>query len=371
MNVLPKDVTVRELVNGYTDDNGVWAYGGLLNIRPEYQREFVYNETQQIAVIESIMNNLPIGQMYWVENNHDDVVTYEVLDGQQRAISIAKYVDGRFCIPSYHGDLFYEQLDYEQKQRLMDYKLLLYNCDGTTSEKLSYFKTINMVGEKLTDQELRNAVYSGQWLTHARRFFSKYNCQAKNIGGDYVKGKPIRQTFLETVLSWISENNIDGYMAQHQRDTDANDLWLYFTNVINWVKTYFPEYRKEMKSVQWGILYNKYHDTKINADVLEDEIQKLMMDENVTKKSGIYSYVLTRNEKDLSIRAFNATLKREVYERQGGKCVHCKNTDNEDKKWTIDEMQADHIVAWVNGGKTISDNCQMLCNRHNQIKSNS
>ncbi len=364
MKIKLKKVTVRELVSGYNTDNGVWGYEGKLNIRPEYQREFVYSQKQSVAVINSIRKGLPLNTMYWVANDG----TYEVLDGQQRTISIANFVNGDFAtqggVTTHNTFQFFHNLDDIEQGIILDYELMVYVCDGTNDEKLSWFETINMAGEKLTKQELLNAVYSGTWLNSAKRYFSKPNCQAKNIGKQYLKGSPIRQEYLQTVLSWVSDNNIVHYMAEHQNDNDANDLWLYFTSVISWVETYFPNYRKEMKSVQWGILYNEYGNTKIDSVAFEVVIKELMINEDVTKKSGIYSFLLTQNERDLSIRAFNTRQKRETYERQDGKCVYC------DTKYDIKDMEADHIIAWSNGGKTIGDNCQMLCKKHNLEKSN-
>ena len=242
-----------------------------------------------------------------------------------------------------------------------------YFCEGTDKERLDWFRTINIAGEKLTEQELRNAVYTGPWLTDAKRYFSKTGCAAYNLGNDYIKGVCIRQEFLETVLKWISDKDdetIEDYMAKHQHDKNANELWLYFSSVINWVKTIFPKYRTEMKGIEGGILYNKYHKNEYDATELETQIKELMQDEDITKKSGIYEYLLGGEEKHLSIRKFSDKMKREAYERQNGICPKCE------EHFDIDEMEGDHILPWSKGGPTTSDNCQMLCKKCNATKSN-
>jgi len=220
-----------------------------------------------------------------------------------------------------------------------------------------------VAGEKLYDQELRNAIYTGTWLSDAKRHFSKTGCPAYNMASDYMKGSSIRQDYLETAISWISNGEIEEYMAKNQNKPNANELWLYFQAVINWVKAVFPKYRKEMKGVDYGILYNEFKDKQFDSKKIEKEIVELMQDEDVTKKSGIYPYVITRNEKYLSIRSFTDKMKREAYERQKGICVKCK------EHFEIEEMEADHIKPWHEGGKTTAENCQMLCKQDNRIKS--
>ncbi len=358
MKIALKEITIREVANGYFNDNeeGVVGFGGLLNIRPKYQREFVYKDKQRDAVIETIQKNFPLNVMYWVKNEDD---TYEVLDGQQRTISICEYVSGSFSI---HAMYFNNLTDVEQNQ-ILEYKLMVYFCEGNNKEKLDWFKTINIAGEKLTAQELRNAIYTGTWLTEAKKYFSKTGCPAYNIGNDYMTGSAIRQDYLETVIGWISKDNIEQYMAENQHKPNASELWLYFTSLMNWIKVVFPKYRKEMKGINYGFLYNNYKDQNFDAKKLEEEITTLMQDEDVTKKSGIYEYVLTRNEKYLSIRAFTDKQKREAFERQKGICVKCS------VQFEINEMEADHITPWQEGGKTTAENCQMLCKYDNRIKS--
>lgn len=253
------------------------------------------------------------------------------------------------------------------------YELLecIYVCEGSEGEKLEWFKIINIAGEKLTPQELRNAVYTGPWLADAKLFFSKTNCVAYKLGEPYMKGTPIRQDYLEEVLSWCAasdEISIEEYMAQHQHDQNASGLKEYFKDVIGWAKQTFPNYRKEMKGLPWGIFYNKYRQLKVDPKELEKRISALMMDDDVTKKSGVYEYVLTDDERTLNIRAFSAGQKRAAYERQQGICPFCK-AEGIDKKWELSEMDADHIIPWSQGGHTVTENCQMLCKPHNRRKS--
>lgn len=354
-------IPVCKVIAGYkdSDEEGVVAYNGKLDIRPKYQREFVYKEKQRNAVIETVNNNFPLNVMYWMVREDGG---YEMLDGQQRTISIGQYVNGDFSLK----DRFFHNLTKEEQDKILDYELMIYFCEGTDKERLDWFKTINIAGEKLTDQEIRNAVYTGPWLSDAKLKFSKSNCAAyllANDGGQLVSGSPIRQEYLETVISWINNGRIEDYMAKHQHDKNADELWKYFQNVIEWVRKTFTNYRREMSNVPWGDLYNQFKNKKLNSKKLEIEIGKLMQDEDVTKKSGVYEYVLTRNEKFLNIRAFNDNMKREAYERQKGICKKCK------KHFEIEEMEADHIKPWHEGGKTTAENCQMLCRQDNRTKS--
>ena len=358
MKIELKEISIREVSTGYLNNNeeGVVGFDGNLNIRPKYQREFVYKDKQRDSVIETVIKNFPLNVMYWVKNEDE---TYEVLDGQQRTISICEYVTGTFSLNS----LYFHNLTNVEKEQILEYKLMVYFCEGNDKEKLDWFKTINIAGEKLTNQELRNAIYTGTWLTDAKKYFSKSNCPAYNIANDYLTGSAIRQDYLETAICWLSNDAIEDYMAINQHKPNANELWLYFTSLINWIKVVFPRYRKEMKGVNYGVLYNKFKDKEFDAIKLESEITQLMQDEDVTKKSGIYEYVLTRNEKYLSIRAFTDKQKRESFERQEGICPKCK------VKFELNEMEADHVTPWHEGGKSISANCQMLCKLDNRMKS--
>ena len=358
MKIELNEISIREVAKNYVDnaEDGVVGYNGKLNIRPKYQREFVYDEKQRNAVIDTIRKGFPLNVMYWVKNEDG---TYEVLDGQQRTISFCQYINGDFSIEN----RAFHNLTKTEQDLILDYKLMIYFCEGNDKEKLDWFKIINIAGEKLTDQELRNAVYTGPWLTNAKLHFSKTSCAAYLLAKDYVNGSPIRQEYLETALSWINNGNVEEYMSIHQHDPNANELWTYFRNVIEWVKLTFTNYRKEMKGINWGVLYNQFKTNTYDTEKLEQEIQTLMIDDDVTNKKGIYFYVLTRNEKYLNIRAFTENQKRSAYEKQNGICKNCG------KHFDIKEMEADHITPWHAGGKTSVDNCQMLCKDCNRRKS--
>lgn len=358
MKIEPREITVRDLTDGYedNDEGGVVGYGGKLDIRPPYQREFIYKGNQRDAVIDTVKKDYPLNIMFWAVQEDGN---FEVIDGQQRTISICQYVEGDFA---FNGRYFHN-LQKDEKEQILNYKLMVYLCTGKDSEKLEWFETINIAGEKLTDQELLNAIYSGSWVSDAKRFFSKSNCPAYGLGSDYLVGQAIRQHYLETTLKWISNDDIKGYMAKNQHEPNANEIWLYFQAVISWVKILFPKYRREMKGIDWGFLYNQYKDEKFDSKVLEAEISELMQDEDVGSKKGIYTYVLTRKEKYLNIRSFSPNQKRESYERQKGLCIVCK------EPFEIEEMEADHITPWHEGGKTNSENCQMLCREDNRRKS--
>ena len=354
MTIEQRKVTIEEVCEGYFNDaeEGVTGYDDRLDIRPKYQREFVYKDNQRDEVIRTIMKGLPLNVMYWCKTGDD---TYEVLDGQQRTIAFCEYVDGNFSV----DDKFFFNLPSDQKRAILDYELFIYVCDGTDSEKLDWFKIINIAGEQLTNQELRNAVYAGSWTADAKRYFSKTGCAANVLAGDYLKGSSIRQEYLETAIFWKASaegKSIENYMAEHQDDPTAVALWNYFRAVIGWVEATFPKKRKEMKGLPWGLYYNEHGQrTDLDPNALEQQIQKLMGDEDVTKKSGIYEYLLTGEEKKLSIRAFDERDKQYAYEQQNHKCAICG------EEFEYSEMHGDHITPWSRGGKTIRENCQMLC----------
>lgn len=358
MKIELKEISIKELVNGFEDneENGVLGYNGRLDIRPPYQREFIYSPEQREAVIDTILNEFPLNVMYWSNQGKDK---YELIDGQQRTLSICQFVEGDF---SYKKKFFHNLRD-DEKNKIYNYRLMIYFCSGTESEKLRWFETINIAGEKLTRQELKNAVYSGPWVTDLKRYFSKNGCPAYGLGADYLKGSAIRQEYLETVLKWISKDNIRDYMAKNAMEQSASDVWIYFQQVINWVKSIFPNYRREMNGIEWGFLFNNYGDQKFDPKKLELKISELMQDEDVGKKKGIYTYLLTGEEKHLNIRAFSPNQRREAYERQKGICSKCN------EHFEFSEMEADHITPWHDGGKTVSENCQMLCRDDNRRKS--
>ena len=326
------------------------------NIRPKYQREFVYDDGKREAVINTIIKGFPLNVMYWVKNND----AFEVLDGQQRTISFCQYVTGVFSVNS----KYFHNLTQTEQEKILDYKVMVYFCEGNDKEKLDWFQTINIAGEKLTNQELRNAVYTGSWLSDAKLKFSKRNCAAYLKGNKFLTGETIRQEYLETALKWINNGKIEAYMAIHQHDPNANELYSYFLKVIDWVEMTFIKYRKEMKGLEWGSLYNLFKDVMFDTAALEKEISELMADDDVTSKKGIYLYVLTRQEKYLAVRSFDNRMKRTAYEQQQGICKKCGN------HFELEQMEADHITPWSKGGKTTAENCQMLCRECNRRKSN-
>jgi len=358
MKIEPKKITIRQLAKGYVDkaEKGVFGYDGKLDIRPPNQREFIYKNAQRDAVIHTVTRKFPLNVMYWAVRDDGG---FEIIDGQQRTISVCQYVNGDFS----YNKMYFHNLKDDKRKQILDYELMIYLCSGTDSEKLEWFKTINIAGEQLTDQELRNAVYSGTWVSDAKKHFSKRGCAAYGIASGYMSGSPIRQDYLETAIRWISKGDIEEYMAKHQHKQNANILWNHFQGVINWVEATFKTKRGPMKSVDWGPLYDEYKDVQLDTDEIEKETKKLLGDDDVTKQSGIYPYIPTRDERHLSIRAFTEAMKLKAYELQDGKCAMCKT------RFDFPEMEGDHITPWHEGGKTIWENCQMLCKDCNRKKS--
>ena len=362
MKIELTQVTIGELAEGYLDNSsteeGIVGYGGRLNIRPKYQREFVYDAKHRNAVMETVWKGFPLNVMYWVRNGE----FFELLDGQQRTISICQYITGEYLM-NFGGNLVgFDNLTPEQQSRILDYSLQIYICEGTAEEQLDWFRIINIAGERLTEQELRNAIYSGPWLTSAKRRFSKSGCVASQIGGYYMSGSPIRQAYLETVLRWISHGEIDSYMALHQHDRDSDELWQYFQDVMHWVQTHFTERRREMKGVQWGEMYNLHRDDSFKESDLRQRVKDLMCDSDIRNKGGIYWYVLDGDERHLDLRTFDGNTRREAYEHQNGICPRCG------RRFELEEMDADHITPWARGGRTTAENCQMLCRECNRKK---
>lgn len=354
-------ITVRELTQDYEDnaEKGVRAFGGKLDVRPPYQREFVYKDKQRDAVIDTLTRGFPLNVMYWAVR---DDGTYEIIDGQQRTISICQYVNGDFA----YLFRYFHNLQPDEQQQILDYELNVYICSGSDSEKLKWFQTINIAGEELTDQELRNAVYAGSWVSDAKRYFSKPGCVATKIASDFLTGSAIRQDYLETAISWISDGNINVYMSNHQHDASSAPLWQFFQSVITWIESSFhptKERKKIMKGIDWGSLYKEFKDSVIDSNAVDEEVKKLILDDDVTKKTGIYPYILTRKEKFLSIRAFSEAQKLAAYENQFGICPYCH------KHFELNQMEADHITPWHEGGRTVAENCQMLCRECNRRKS--
>ncbi len=376
MDIKHKEITVRELTDKFVDNDekGASCYGGLLDIRPPYQREFIYDKKQSEAVIQTVRNNYPLNTMYWADRGDG---RFEIIDGQQRTMSICQFVNKKWSIDVDGCSMTFFNIERnrpELAKNILDYKLDVYVCSGTQDDRLKWFETINIAGEELTPQELRNAVYAGPWVTDAKRYFSRRSCPAYHRGCDYINKKAERQEYLEAAIKWASEvdlpdlkkadDRIKAYMMQHQGDTDASALWIYFESVISWVEAKFPIKRKtQMRKVDWGTLYNRFKDEPLDAAKLEEEISKLMTDDDVTAKPGIYPYVLTRDEKYLNIRKFSDSQKQSAYDKQKGICKICG------KHFNIEEMEADHITPWHAGGKTVPENCQMLCRECNRRKS--
>lgn len=381
MKIELERVRVRDLVESYedNDDLGVRAFSGKLDVRPPYQREFVYKDKQRDAVLKTLRRGFPLNVMYWAVRADG---TFEVIDGQQRTISICQYVEGDFSIEVDGHQLAFHNLQPDQQDEILDYELMVYLCTGTDSEKLGWFKTINIAGEKLTDQELRNAVFHGPWVSAAKKHFSKNGCPAYAIASDYLSGSPIRQEYLETAIEWINDGDIEGYMRKHQFDPNANELWLYFKEVINWVETTFPNKRSQMKSVEWGPLHTTYKDQKLDPTKLEERINALMSDHDVKRKVNIYEFVLggESDTKLLEVRAFDEKTKLAAYGKQTASaeaagtsnCPMCATSTNSNatRIYQLSEMDADHVTAWSKGGATYITNCEMLCVPHNRSKGN-
>ena len=370
MTITLRTVTVGEITKGYVnnDEQGVRGYDGLLDIRPPYQREFIYNEKEQQAVIRTVLQGYPLNVMYWVKRSEDAECPYEVMDGQQRTLSLCEYVDGKF---SYEFKNFFNQPE-DIQRKILDYKLNIYVCEGEASEKLEWFKTINIAGKALNEQEINNAIYAGPFVSDAKRHFSKSNSGAARLGKDLVNGTPIRQDFLKVALEWMAEHEtrqghrqtVVGYMAAHQHDPNANNLWSYFQTVLNWAITNFDmrRFKRIMKGLDWAWLYDKYGSETLNTAALAQRISALMRDSEIQRQSGIIPYVLTGDEHFLDLRAFPEDIKLAVWESQSHRCAICG------KEFDFEFMEGDHITPWREGGRTVVENCQMLCRDCNRRK---
>ncbi len=378
MHISKMEVKVSELIKGYHEDtetSRVVAWGGKLDVRPEYQREYVYDDKHRDAVINSVLQWFPLGIMYFVLRPDG---SYEVLDGQQRIISICRYARNMFSvkIPSKtlpgKFDIVNRPNLYEgQAQKFEEYPLQVYVCEGDDEEKIDWFQVINLAGVALEDQEIRNAVLHSAWLTDAKSAFSRRNCPAHKHYGKYMSGDYIRQKYLETVFRWAADAEgitgkkaVDQYMMAHREDASADALWKYYEDVFKWVTKTFGPYNSNMKGVEWGLLYNHHKDDHLDPDELQQRVKELMADNEVQKKSNIYEYLLTGEAKILNLRAFDEADRVTMYHRQGGKCAMCG------LPFEFKEMHGDHIIPWSKGGKTTLDNGQMLCAKCNLKKSN-
>lgn len=370
MTIKQIEVSVGEITKGYVnnDEQGVRGFNGQLDIRPPYQREFIYNEKEQQAVITTVLNGYPLNVMYWVRRADDAECPYEVMDGQQRTLSLCEYVDGKF---SYDFKNFFNQPEDIQK-KILNYKLTIYVCEGEPSEKLAWFKTINIAGKQLNEQEINNAIYAGPFVSDAKRHFSKTNCGAYRLGKDLVNGTLNRQDYLKKALEWMAEHvtreghpqSAVGYMATHQHDPNANNLWSYFQTVLNWAITNFDmrKFRSIMKGLDWAMLYDKFGKETLDTEALSKRISSLMRDGDIQKQQGIIPYVLTGDERYLDLRAFPSDIKLAVWEKQKHICPLCN------REFDFEFMEGDHITPWREGGRTVEENCQMLCRECNRRK---
>lgn len=370
MTIKQLEVTVGEITSGYIDneEQGVRGYGGLLDIRPPYQREFIYNEKEQRAVINTVLKGYPLNVMYWVKRSEDAECPYEVMDGQQRTLSLCEYVAGTF---SYDFKYFFN-LTADIRKKILDYKLTVYVCEGEESEKLEWFQTINIAGKPLNEQEIRNAIYAGPFVSKAKQHFSRTNCGAYRLGKDLVNGTPIRQDFLKKALEWMADHETRngkpqtavGYMSAHQHDLSAGPLWSYFQSVLNWAISTFnmKKFKKIMKGINWAMFYDEFHEQALDINDMEKRIADLIGDDEIQKQLGIIPYVLTGDEHYLDLRSFPEKIKIAVWEKQQHKCAICG------KEFDIESMEGDHITPWRDKGRTVIENCQMLCRECNRRK---
>lgn len=383
---LRTDLTVSDVCNGFVynqlEGKGLFGLGGKLTIQPEYQRNYIYAEgggKREQAVIHSLLKKYPLGLIYFNKIGNDKL---EVLDGQQRITSIGRFVTDKFAIMDGGNPKIFTSLPKDQQKRINEAKLLIYECEGTETEIKEWFKTVNIAGVPLNDQELLNAVYSGPFVTLAKAEFS--NSQNSNIQkwSAYIKGSANRQDFLERALDWASKGEIGSYMSDHRFDKNINELKAYFNAVIDWVSTVFTDILPEMKGLEWGRLYETYHGKSYNPKKMSEAVEKLAADEYVTNRKGIFEYVLggSADNKLLAVRVFDDKTKKVAYNKQTqeakakgrSNCPLCAIGDNANKKriYELDEMDADHVSAWSKGGDSSAKNCQMLCTTHNRAKGN-
>lgn len=379
------DITVEEICKGFVyneyEGKGLFGLSGKLVIQPEYQRNYIYADGKKdVAVIDSLLKGYPLGLIYFNKVSADK---FEVLDGQQRITSIGRFLTGKFAIKDGSGiPRYFSGLPDDQKKKLLETKLTIYECEGTETEIKEWFKTINIVGVPLNDQERANAVHSGPFVTLAKAEFS--NSQNANIQkwSAYISGNVLRQDYLRTALDWVSKGNIDGYMSQHRYDTNINELKTYFNSVIDWVSSVFMDVDSTMCGLNWGELYEKYHHNAYDPQAVSALVQELLADYYVHDNKGIYEYILGGcvDKKLLNVRVFDEPTKKSVYTtqtaaaKQAGvsNCPLCAmgSDNNRTRIWKQNEMDADHVTAWSTGGATDISNCQMLCKTHNRAKGN-
>jgi 5-methylcytosine-specific restriction endonuclease McrA len=384
---LKTTITVKDICEGFVynelEGKGLFGLNGKLTIQPEYQRNYIYASDggkKEVAVIESILKGYPIGLIYFNKIGKDK---FEVLDGQQRITSIGRYLTHKFAVKDENGmEQYFDGIAEDKQEKIMQTELTIYECEGKESEIKEWFKTINIAGVPLNEQELFNAIYSGPFVTLAKVEFS--NSQNSNIRkwGAYINGSANRQDFLERALDWVSHGKIDNYMSKHRKDTDINELKNYFNKVIDWISKTFIDLESEMRGLDWGRLYEEYHNKKYNQNNVSEAVHRLYADPYVKNRRGVFEYILggEKDTKLLDVRVFDEATKKVVYARQTdeakkrGKsnCSYCAigHSANKNKIWKIDEMDADHVSAWSKGGKTGIENCEMLCKTHNKAKGN-
>ena len=382
---LKTDITIDDICRGFVyneyEGKGLFGLSGKLTIQPEYQRNYIYADGKRdVAVIESILKGYPLGLIYFTKVSEDK---FEVLDGQQRITSFGRFVTGKFAIKDDSGiPRYFSGLAKDQQDKIMETPLTIYICEGTESEIKEWFKTINIAGIPLNEQELSNAIHSGPFVTRAKEEFS--NTQNANIQkwSAYISGSVLRQDYLRTALEWVSHGEIDDYMSRHRYDDNITELKAYFTSVIDWVSSVFLDVESEMRGLPWGDLYEKYHKNSYDPDEVSAKLRELYADFYVKDKKGIYEYILSGcvENKLLNIRMFDEPTKKSVYAKQTeaakkkgvSNCPLCAlgNDSNSGRIWTLSEMDADHVTAWSRGGDTDIKNCQMLCKTHNRAKGN-
>lgn len=385
VTTLLTDLTVEDICKGFVyneyEGKGLFGWSGKLTIQPEYQRNYIYADGKKdVAVIDSLLKGYPLGLIYFTKVADEK---YEVLDGQQRITSFGRFVTGKFAIKDANGmEQYFGGLADDLKRKILNSKLTIYICEGEESEIKAWFKTINIAGVPLNEQELSNAIHSGPFVTLAKEEFS--NSQNSNVQkwSAYVSGSVIRQDFLRTALEWVSKGNVDAYMSKHRYDTNITELKTYFNSVIDWVSSVFIDVDSSMRGLDWGSLYETYHRNAYDPQAVSQKVHELLADYYVNDKKGIYSYILGGcvDHKLLNVRVFNEPTKKSVYARQTSDakqkgCSNCPlcavgSDNNKTRIWKQTEMDADHVTAWSKGGATDISNCQMLCKTHNRAKGN-
>jgi len=383
---LKTEITIKEICDGFVynelEGKGLFGLSGKLTIQPEYQRNYIYaldGGKREVAVIESLLKGYPIGLIYFNKVNDKN---FEVLDGQQRITSVGRFVTDKFAIKDENGMQYFGTMAEDKKSKILETKLLIYECEGTESQIKEWFKTINIAGVPLKPQELLNAIYSGPFVTLAKEEFS--NSQNSNIQkwSAYISGSTNRQDFLEHALDWVSKSNIDDYMSRHRKDTNITELKNYFNSVIDWVSSVFIDVESEMRGLEWGRMYEEYHKNAYDPAKVSAEVHKLYADSYIKNRKGVFEYILggSTDTKLLNVRVFDEATKKSVYAKQvevakkKGKsnCSLCAvgHGANKEKIWTLSDMDADHVTAWSKGGATDVKNCEMLCKTHNRAKGN-